>query len=164
MAIITINIPDCPGCCTPKECHDLWGDTLDVVISGISACGCFSTSPTDHYSAAISGVSGSYTAVWNTTTLLWEVVVGSVTYTTYSDDTCTTPSGTIGPLDVKLFILCTANCILVRIKETPDTLGPNIYIFREPELTCWELDDAIPNQNTCPGFPAGGGTVTVSLP
>lgn len=155
-----------PCCC--GFCHALFGDTLDVVVTGVVSCDCIAGGPDSSY--VITGVNGSFTAAWDASSA-WTVVVGSITYTQWEsgDGTCSGESITASA-DLTLYITCTGNNHLVVFIGTgslPPPINALEAFLNSDGLT---IDDTMPNQTIC-GDSGGGlfqvgidGNVVVSLP
>ncbi len=150
-------------------CHDFIGDNLDVVVSGILQCsGCYTIGGVD-VSISFTGVNGMFTAVWDSGSGTWIVIVGTITVITYlsNDGTCTgVDTTTTG--DLTLSALCSgANTFLVTITGTA---GLSLSVFQNDGSGV--LGDALANlftlgecgTGTLPTVAGYDGTVTVSKP
>lgn len=150
---LTIVIVACPGCCL--KCHDLWGDTLPIVLVPPTSCGCYTPillGPS--FIATITGVSGMFTAVWVPANSDWEVVVGSISTQQYSDtDVCTVPDGAPVVTDALLTIACDPDTGILSVQIGGIFISGGV------------IDAPMANDFTCDGGkPAHGGTVTVNAP
>lgn len=108
------------GCACACKCHALFGDNLDVVISGYSDCGCFDVNnpdpgPKSGQVIDKTGIEGIFTAAWNGT--FWEVEIGTVKIQLYQEtifgpDGCTTPVGDPISFTLRIAITCSGNNVL----------------------------------------------------
>lgn len=96
----------CGGCCPEVFCHDAYGDTLPVSISGITTCsGCYNDGLND-YNWSITGINGSFNMAWVVSD--WQATNGSITVNKYdsNDGTCTGLND-FQIVDIAWFVSCT---------------------------------------------------------
>lgn len=172
--VVTISIPACSGCC--GTCHDLWGDTLDVVVSGISECnGCYTVpiggGSFKDFEVDWTGINGSHTLTWDGSQWTATIETGNITIRQYAsfDGTCTGLEDTFTG-DTDMAVVCTGDNILqpVFINGHAGAFIASIFSNQSGTVT---IDEAIPNELNCgdiggDGIFAGGtgGTVTVTVP
>lgn len=110
------------------RCHDKYGDSLTVILSGILLCsGCYTFTFDGHdYSATFTGVNGSYTATW--TGSGWQNLnIGTVTLTQWSstDGSCS-GSTTTGDVNAALSVTCTGDNVFTVFVSA--TASANLFI------------------------------------
>lgn len=161
----------CGGC---QKCHDLLGDNLAVVISGVTVCMPCLSNGTLNIAVTFTGINGAFTAVWDAGSSTWIVTVGTVTKTRYPDGTdgggCT-GDPTIETKDAILTISCSGdNALGANISAAGFDPDPIEIEFIDAAGT---INAAMTNTNGC-GFngdgsillvgTVGSGTVTVTFP
>lgn len=146
MSAVTSGSPSFP--CGPcgLHCHDLWGDTLPVILSGYADCSCYAlVDGIPRLVTGHTGLDGAFTATWDGS--VWTVVVGTITFQKYVSGTggCDVPDGDPITEDCTLSISCTTTLgvstldigiiasqinndnLLFRAFASIDTTAPNIY-------------------------------------
>lgn len=161
MSTVVAGVPSfpCGGCAV---CHALWGDHLVLVLTMFDmAClvgNCF-TLRGKFYSVTATG--GTINAAWDAAWAPgWQVVVDTLTFQEYEEDSCTTPKGATFTLNALAQIACSENLVTVNIATVgfPSDDGSEFPVFLNS--TPHALDATITNDlGACPG-----GQATVSLP
>jgi len=171
MPQLTITIP-CEGCCNPKFCHDLYGDTLQAAISGIHTCdGCYTINPgggPQDVQFSFTGLNGMFTATWNAITSAWEVTIGTVTITFFasSNGSCTGAT-TTSTEDVVLSLTCQGENLFVANAVAGGALSVSVFDsnaatpvpFGDPMNSIFVLADCGSGST----IGAYGGTITLSV-
>ncbi len=153
----------------PRICHDLYGDFLDAVISGIIICpACYTLSGNDYKFEFVSGINGSHSTEWDGGA--WRNNnIGQVKITQYpsSNGTCA-GTGVEDTGNVSLEIDCTGdNVLLVNIAVSANGLATGLF-FNDAGV----IEEDIPNQIDIGGCGSGvfgaasgyDGMVTIALP
>ncbi len=130
MSSLTIVIPACPGCCgvPPLLCHDLYGDSLTVAISGVTECvtTCFTVDGVD-YSLTYTDVNGVFTAIYDSMSNLWKKTLPAednftLTQWTSTDGTCTgDPTILVDEGPIELLVSCSNNFFLIGVRAAVPT-------------------------------------------
>lgn len=169
MPVLNITIP-CPGCCTPKFCHDLLGDTLSVAVSGILNCAdcyTFTALPGQSFKFAFTaGVNGVHTVTWDGFSA-WTAVIGTETLSIYSDGVCGTLDSATD-LDITLSVTCADDNQFTATISWQGAISGTLF----RTLAAAGIGDPISNiqdaascgnEVSFPNIPSGyGGTITVS--
>lgn len=155
----------CGGC---QVCHDLYGDFLDAVISGVTSCACQALGgASPDITTSFTGVNGSFTATWDALRNEWVATnIGTLTLKTYDsvDGTCTDEADTF-TAQVDLHIACNNN--ILGAFATTGSIGPlgTSTLFQNLSFA---IDDVAPNTLNCfddaPIGQAFDGNITVTTP
>lgn len=113
-----------PCCCA--TCHDLVGDTLQIVVSGLTALGCVNIGEfASQYSEFIGNPNGAFNATWNGTA--WTVTLTTWLREDYfSDPACGGIPDAEGTFNYVLSITCAGDNQFT-ISGTPSDVGTGTF-------------------------------------
>lgn len=139
------SVPKC-GC---GECHDRYGNTLNLVSAIFTPCDCPSLDGIS-YNVISSSVTGAFAATWNGTTE-WDTPMGILTVQFYSD-ICVTPQFVPQEFGVSAVITCLNNLFTIRVNADAGLGSPLLFGNSTPQPLGIILNDMAVCDGFTPGF------------